>query len=322
MCSSDEDNDAVQDALDEFSNGHFNEPEDSDADLKLLHEAKTPLPSSPTPTHTTRLLKGNAQKSEILDKSAARLDLDSVEPSSGTAVLTGTKLFAALLTRKLELIKQKRAKYAGDAQSYRDWKAGQSAIHKGKGKEGEITQPTHRRVITKKDKAVIKEKMESHNAEWTEMANELGIELEDVLQYVYQCLYGAENPGHGNSLFSYYRKLLKHSNSGLLIYLEIIDNYWNQIYIISGMGLLGGSISGIGQIHIGGIGQIHIGGIGQIHIGVSGGSLARSGCPSGHQGSYIHYIHSLSIQNIELGMKYIQNFFAHPAESLGPAVRT
>ncbi|KAF9504362.1 hypothetical protein BS47DRAFT_1368859 [Hydnum rufescens UP504] len=66
MNSSDEDNDAVQDALDEFSDGHFDEPEDSDTDLKLLHEAKIPSSSSPTPTYTTQLLKGNAQKERDL----------------------------------------------------------------------------------------------------------------------------------------------------------------------------------------------------------------------------------------------------------------
>ncbi|KAF9508704.1 hypothetical protein BS47DRAFT_1365785 [Hydnum rufescens UP504] len=189
MCSSDEDNDAVQDALDEFSNGHFDEPEDSDADLKLLCEAKTPLPSSPTPTHTTRLLKGNTQKVRDLGQISSSAGFgtalnQALGPPSSLALSSSfhnedyieavtdaismaadDNEQAALLARKLELIEQKQAKYAGDAQSY-----------------------------------FIKEKMESHSTEWTEMANELGIEPEDVLQYVYQHLYGAENPGHGLSL--------------------------------------------------------------------------------------------------------------------------
>ncbi|KAF9503317.1 hypothetical protein BS47DRAFT_1369623 [Hydnum rufescens UP504] len=163
MPSSDEDNDAVQDALDEFSDSHFDEPEDSDVDLKLLHEAKMLLPSCPTPTHTTWLLKGNAQKVRDLGQISSLAGFgtvlnqalglpSSLAPSSSfcnedyiEAVMDVIFMAAddneqaALLTRELELIEQ-----------------------------------------------IIKEPMESHNVEWTEMANKLRIELEDILQYVYQ----------------------------------------------------------------------------------------------------------------------------------------
>jgi hypothetical protein len=166
--------------------------------------------ASPQAHTPSRSLSPSASASPSFEDSSSNVDyMDALTDAISTAA--DEKKYAALVAMKKSLLQKKQAQHAEDSQAYCEWCASQAAIQKGKGKEGEANPPPCRRVIMKKDKEFLKSQMDQHMQEWTEVAGELGIEMEDVLQYisqvcqshqnnkwcVWQHLYGAENPGHG-----------------------------------------------------------------------------------------------------------------------------
>ncbi|KAF9504188.1 hypothetical protein BS47DRAFT_1368968 [Hydnum rufescens UP504] len=155
--------------------------------------------ASPQAHTPSRSLSPSPSASPSFEDSSSNEDyMDALTDAISTTAADENK-YEALVALKKNLLQKKRARHVDDSRAYREWRASQAAIRKGKGKEGDTNPPPRRRVITKKDKEFLKSRMEQHTQEWTEIAGELGIETEDVLQYVSQRLYGAENPGHGLS---------------------------------------------------------------------------------------------------------------------------